>query len=125
MGLMQVSVLNQNLIEDAKNENTNNDATTEKANLNSKRESDITIEIKEDNASKVSVKDAKKENNTYDSEKTEEEPTDNFDSNSYAKIIEENEDDEKSMKSTITSESTNVDTSTSSDQVNLNFLWVK
>ncbi|KAK1413838.1 hypothetical protein QVD17_29574 [Tagetes erecta] len=107
------SVHNRNLIEDAKTENTNNDATTEKENLgdlNSKRELNITVE---ENKSKVRVKDA---NTTNDPEKTEE-PIDDFESNNSSKIIEENEeDDDESMKNTTPSESSNVDTSTSSDQ---------
>ncbi|KAL8215496.1 hypothetical protein R6Q57_022333 [Mikania cordata] len=116
-GLTQESVPNKTHAEDASNESScsNNDLATKQeilTDLNSKKESNISIENKEDTKIKISVEDAHKEISTIDSET----PGETIDDNASNKKSEEKNEDDQSMEIATTSESNNGDTNTSTNQ---------
>ncbi|XP_021996484.1 serine/threonine-protein kinase pakF isoform X6 [Helianthus annuus] len=70
----QETVLDKNHAEDANNESSNNDPTTQKEilnDLNFIRESNITVENEEENKSKIAIKDAHNETSRIDQGTTE------------------------------------------------------
>ncbi|KAD4386132.1 hypothetical protein E3N88_26301 [Mikania micrantha] len=111
------SVPNKTHAEDASNESScsNNDLATKQeilTDLNSKKESNNSIENEEDTKSKIPVEDAHKEISTIDSET----PGETKDDNASNKKSEEKNEDDQSMEIATTSESSNGDTNTSTNQ---------